>query len=126
MGVKTNLRDELNNEIHELSKVEFGSKEYEIGVKGVTLIADRVIELERLENENAKLDIEQQKVDIETQRLEDERKDRKAKNGISVAGIAIPAGITVVGGIAMFIFEERGSILGQASRKIVDRIFRMK
>lgn len=126
MSVKTNLRDELNNELHELSKVEFGSEQYKVGVNGVTQLADRVIELERLDNENAKLDIEQQKVDIESQKLEDERKDRKTKNGIGVAGIVVPAVITVVGGIAMFIYEERGSITSQAGRKIIDRIFRMK
>lgn len=126
MNVKTNLRDELNNEIHELSKAEFGSETYKVGANGVAQIADRVIELERIDIENQKLDIEQQKIDIENQKLDDDRKDRKYKNVIAFAGVAIPAVITVVGGIAMFVFEERGSITSQAGRKIVDRIFRMK
>ena len=126
MSVKTNLRDELNNELHELSKVEFGSEKYKVGVNGVAQIADRLIELDRIENENEKLDIEHKKLEIEAQRLEDDRTDRKAKNGLGVAGVVIPAVITVVGGVAMFIYEERGSITSQAGRKIIDRIFRMK
>lgn len=126
MSVKANLRDELNNELEELGKVEFGSEKYKVGVNGVAQLADKLIELDRIENENVKIDIEQQKLDIEAQRLEDERKDRKAKNGIGVAGVVIPAVITVVGGVAMFVFEERGSITSQAGRKIIDRIFRMK
>lgn len=119
MSVKTDLREELTNEIVELSRVQFGSDEYKTGVNGVTQMADRVIEMERIE-------LEKEKLEAEYQKNEDERQDRKAKNRIAVAGITIPSAITVLGAIAMFVYEERGSIVSQAGRKIVDRIFRAK
>ena len=126
MSVKTDLREELTNEIAELGRVQFGGDEYKTGVNGVAQITDRVIEMERIELEKERIRIEQEKLDAEYQKNEDERKDRKVKNVIAAAGIAIPSVITVLGAIAMFVYEERGSIVSQAGRKIVDRIFRAK
>lgn len=127
MSVQTDLREELVLEIKELNKVEFGSEKYKVGVNGIAQLTDKLIELDRLEQEDKKLDIENQKLDIEYQKLEDEKKDRKAKNRISVFGVAAPATIAVVGGVAMFIYEERGSITSQMGRKLIDKyIFRVK
>ena len=127
MSVERDLREELISEIDELGRVEFGSEQYKIGVAGVTQLADRLIELSRLDNEEAKLDIEKEKLDIELQKLDDERKDKKSKNRISVLGIIIPSAIAVVGGVSMFVYEERGSITSQVGRKIIDKyIFRVK
>lgn len=127
MSVQTDLRDELVNELDELGKVEFGSEKYKVGTAGVTQLADRWIEMKRLDNEDKKLEVEQQKLELEYQKLEDEKQDRKSKNRISVFNIAVPAAIAIVGGTAMFIYEERGSIVSQAGRKIIDKyIFRVK
>lgn len=127
MSVQTDLREELVAEIKELNKVEFGSEKYKVGVNGVAQLTDKLVELTRLEQEDKKLDIENQKLDIEYQKLEDEKKDRKAKNRISVFGVAAPATIAVIGGVAMFIYEERGSITSQMGRKLIDKyIFRVK
>lgn len=127
MSVESNLRDEFMSELDELGRVEFGSEKYKVGVAGVTQLADRLIELSKMDTEEDKLDIERQKLELENQKLEEDRKDRKAKNRISVFGIAAPAVIAVVGGAAMFIYEERGSITSQVGRKIIDKyIFRVK
>ena len=120
MSVQTNLREEFTSELDELGKVEFGSEKYKVGVAGVTQIADRLIEM-------SKLDTEEEKLDIERQKLEEDSKDRRSKNRVSVLGIVAPAAIAVVGGAAMFIYEERGSITSQVGRKIIDKyIFRVK
>nr|DAV24926.1 MAG TPA: hypothetical protein [Bacteriophage sp.] len=127
MSVQANLREELTVELDELSKVEFGSEKYKVGATCIAQLTDRWIEMSKMENEEAKLNLEREKLEIEYQRLEDERKDRKTKNRISVFGIAAPSIIAVVGGVAMFIYEERGSITSQAGRKIIDKyIFRVK
>ena len=127
MSVERDLREELISEIDELGRVEFGSEQYKIGVAGVTQLTDRLIELSRLDNEEAKLDIEKEKLDLELQKLDDERKDKKSKNRISALGIIIPSAIAVVGGVSMFVYEERGSITSQVGRKIIDKyIFRVK
>lgn len=127
MSVQTSLREEFTSELDELGKVEFGSEKYKVGVAGVTQIADRLIEMSKLDTEEEKLDIERQKLDIERQKLEEDSKDRRSKNRVSVLGIVAPAAIAVVGGAAMFIYEERGSITSQVGRKIIDKyIFRVK
>ena len=127
MSVESNLRDEFMSELDELGRVEFGSEKYKVGVAGVAQLADRLIELSKMDTEEEKLEIERQKLDLENQKLEEDRKDRKARNRISVFGIAAPAVIAVVGGAAMFVYEERGSITSQVGRKIIDKyIFRVK
>ena len=127
MSIKNDLREELTSEIDELGKVEFGSEKYKVGAAGVAQLADRLIEMSKLDYEDKKLDIEQQKLDIEYQKLEDEKKDKKSKNRISVLGIVAPATIAIVGGVAMFVYEERGSITSQMGRKLIDKyIFRVK
>lgn len=127
MSVESTLREEVLLELDELSKVEFGSEKYKTGVGGVTQLADRLIEMSKLDSEDEKLELEYKKLELENQRFEEDKKDRKTKNRISVLGIAVPSIIAVVGGAAMFIYEERGSITSQAGRKIIDKyIFRVK
>ena len=127
MSVQSDVRGEFLSELDELRKVEFGSEKYKVGVTGVTQIADRLIEMSKLDSEDEKLDIERQKLEIEYQRLEEDKKDRKSKNRISVVSTVLPAVIAVVGGAAMFVYEERGSITSQVRRKIIDKYnFRVK
>lgn len=127
MSVETNLKNEVIVELDELSKVEFGSEKYKTGVAGISQLADRLIEISKLDTEDEKLELERQKFEFENQKFEEDKKDRKAKNRISVLGVVVPAVISVVGGAAMFIYEERGSITSQAGRKIIDKyIFRVK
>lgn len=127
MSIESDLRDEVLLELDELSKVEFGSEKYKTGVSGVTQLADRLIELSKMDSEDDKLDLERQKFEFEIAKAEEETKDRKVKNRISVLNIVVPSVIAVVGGAAMFIYEERGSITSQAGRKIIDKyIFRVK
>ena len=127
MSVQSYLNDEVMLELEELSKVEFGSEKYKTGVSGVTQLADRLIEMSKLDSEDEKLEIERQKLDLENQRFEEDQKDRKTKNRIAVLSTVLPSVIAVVGGAAMFIYEERGSITSQTGRKIIDKyIFRVK
>lgn len=127
MSVESNWREEVLLELDELSKVEFGSDKYKTGVSGVTQLADRLIEMSKLDSEDEKIEIERQKLELEIAKAEEEKKDRKVKNRISVLNVVVPSVIAVVGGAAMFIYEERGSITSQAGRKIIDKyIFRVK
>lgn len=127
MSVQSIWRDEVISELDELSKAEFGSEKYKVGVAGITQLADRLIEMSKLDTEDEKLEFEREKFEFENQKFEEDKKDRKAKNRISVFGIAAPAVIAIVGGTAMFIYEERGSITSQVGRKIIDKyIFRVK
>lgn len=127
MSVESTLREEVLSELDDLGRVEFGSEKYKTAVAGVTQLADRLIEMSKLGTEDEKLEIERQKLELEDRKFEEDKKDRKSKNRISALGITVPAVIAVVGGAAMFIYEERGSITSQVGRKIIDKyIFRVK
>lgn len=51
MSIKTKLTEEFNDEILEISKMEVGSKEHSAAVESLTKLADRVIEIDKIENE---------------------------------------------------------------------------
>ena len=127
MSVETNLKEEVLLELDELSKAEFGSEKYKTGVSGVMQLTDRLIEMSKMDSEYDKLELENRKLDLEIMKFEEDKKDRKTKNRISVLSTVLPSVIAVVGGAAMFIYEERGSITSQTGRKIIDKyIFRVK
>lgn len=127
MSIQTDFREELTDEIGELSKADFGSEKYKVGVAGIAQLADRLIEMCKMDTEDEKLELERQKLELENRKFEEDLKDRRAKNRISAFGIAAPAVIAIVGGAAMFVYEERGSITSQVGRKIIDKyIFRVK
>ena len=127
MSVESNLREEVLLELDELGKAEFGSEKYKAGVGGVMQLTDRLIEMSKMDSEDEKLNLERQKLELEVMKFEEDKKDRKTKNRINVLGTVLPSIIAVVGGAAMFVYEERGSITSQTGRKIIDKyIFRVK
>lgn len=127
MSIESTFRDEIKSELDEVSKLNFGSDEYKAGVNGLTQLTDRLIEMSKLDSEDAKLELERAKLDLEIEKFKEDKADRKKKNHISVLGIVAPATIAIVGGFAMFVYEERGSITSQVGRKIIDKyIFRVK
>ena len=100
MKIKTPLIEELHDELNELGKTTVGTDEYKITVDGVTKLADRIIEIEKIEAEN--------RIKMEAQ--EDEKRDRRIKNGIAIG--------TFVGSIAVYVatyltsmkYEDKGVI----------------
>lgn len=85
MNIKNLLQDELKSELEELGKMELGKEEYKVTVDGVTKLTDRLIELEKIENERYEKEVER---DIETEfknaQMNDERKHRKVGYLISI------------------------------------------
>lgn len=123
MNTKNLLREEIHSEIEELGKMQVGTDTYDKTVSGVTKLVDKLNDMEKLENEKNNFEVKMREIDLENEKLKSENKDRKVKNSLTAVGL----GITVVGGIAMFVFEEKGTIVvSQAGRKVVDRIFRTK
>ena len=56
--------------------------------------------------------------------FEEEKKDRKWKNGISVAGIVVPIVVTVWGTLKTLKFEETGTVTTNAGRSFMNRLFK--
>lgn len=122
MSIGTDLRDTIKESISEIKRCEAGSDKYEKQVRGTTMLIDRYNEMEKIELDKQKVEVELEKLEVESEKNKDERKDRIVKNILTGVGL----GITALGTVAMFIFEEKGSITTQAGRKILDRVFRSK
>lgn len=123
MRTKDLLREEVDTQIEQLKTEKLGTEEYDKTVNGICKMVDKLNEMDKLELEKRKIDIEETNSSIEWERTKSENTDRKVKNILTGVGL----GLTAAGGIAMFIFEEKGTIVvSQAGRKFVDRLFKSK
>lgn len=94
MSIKRILVDEFTDEIKDLGNMELGTDKYRTTVDGVTKLADRIIEMEKLEVESSKIiDDRENENCLRLKQMEDEKKDRFVKNCI--------AGITGIGGLGV-------------------------
>ena len=125
MKNETLLHEEIQSEFEELKKLEVGSEMYKTTVDGLTKLVDRAIEIEKLnvgaEERRDDRDIE---AELKRQQLEEDVKDRKVRNTISVLGIVIPTAVTVWGTLKSLKFEETGTLTTNAGRNFINRIFK--
>lgn len=110
------LTKEIESEFEALEGIEVGTDEYKTTVDGITKLVDRAIDYEKLKNEQSD----------KAKLMEEERKDRIVKNGIAVAGIAIPSLITIWGTIKSIQFEKEGTITTFAGRSFFNKLFSKK
>ena len=72
MSIKNDLVEEFESELEELSKMEVGTDTYRTTVDGVTKLADRIIEIDKIEKENSfNIDTQEQEYAIKAQQLKD-------------------------------------------------------
>lgn len=121
------LYDEINAEFEDLSKMALGTEEYKVTVDGLTKLMDRAIDIRKFDVESAER-IENQKMDncLKQRQMDEERKDRLIKNGISIAGITIPALITIWGTVKSMEFEKEGTITTIIGRGFINKLLPKK
>ena len=125
--IETLLKDEIRSEMGELSKLEVGSDAYKIAVEGITKLADRVIEMEKLELDyEDKVARREDERDFKVIELEEEKKDRLIKNVLTGLGIAIPTGVTIWGTIKSLKFEETGTVTTMMGRGFINKLLPKK
>lgn len=125
MNIRNVLNDEIKNEFEELKKIELGSDKYKTTVDGLAKLVDKSIDLERLDFEmDDRAENRETENDLKLQQMKEDKKDRIAKNVISVVGIAVPVVFGVWGTYKTFKFEENGTITSDAGRKYINNIFR--
>lgn len=127
MNTRTLLREEIQNELEELRKMELGNEKYKVTVDGLTKLIDRSIEFEKIDIQS-KERMEDRNVDLEFKEKEnvDEQKDRLIKNGIAVAGIVIPAALTIWGTIVSLNFEKEGTVTTTIGRGFINKLIPKK
>lgn len=127
MSVKSNLVEEFESELEELSKMAIGTDTYKTTVDGVTKLADRIIELEKNEKElAAQIDAQEREYAIKAQQLKDEKRDRLIKNCITVG--------TFIGGVAVYglafiastNFEREGTFTTEGGKSSVKQLLKLK
>ena len=123
MSVKSMLNEELETELEELKKIKIGGDDYKASVDGITKLADRMIELEKLNNE-AEERSKNREVDAELKQaqLEATKKDNHVKNAISIAGILVPIGVTIWGTLKAFEFEKDGTVTTLIGKGFINKL----
>lgn len=116
---KEALRKVIETQKEELDKCEVGSEAQAQTVDCMVKCTDRLIEIERLE---------QEKVTNERSR-KFENISRWVGHGIAIASVLLPLGVTVWGANKSWNFErdpDGGMVTSGAGRKFMDRIFARK
>ena len=127
MKIDTLLRQEIEKELGELSRIELGTEQYESTVNGVTKLLDRAIEMQKFDaDRDDRLDSQERDYKLKLQQMSEDRKDRFWKNVLTALGIAIPTGVTVWGTLKSLKFEETGTITTVAGRSFISNLFRKK
>ena len=121
------LDDVIVNELKNLKDAKGETDEYKATVECVTKLMDRSIEIKKLTfDQTNKLNRQIFDDKAKVKQDEEDRKDRLIKNCISVAGIVIPALITIWGTLKSLKFEQDGTVTSMAGRAFVSRLFPKK
>ena len=125
--LETLLNEEINDEFSEVSKLEVGSDQYKVAVDGLAKLCDRAIELEKIKSEQ---EFKREQHEVETrmkeEQMKEENKDRKVKNGLTAAGIGVPAALAVWGTLKSIKFEETGTITTLMGRGWIQKLLPKK
>lgn len=124
MKIETILQEEIKSEFEELKGMELGTDEYKSTVDGLTKLVDRAIKIEELNNDAQDKIYKENELDLKQQQIEEERKDRKVRNSITVASIVIPTIVTIWGTLKTLKFEEVGTVTTNAGRNFMNRLFK--
>lgn len=126
MKNETMLHEEIQSELDELSKIEVGSEKYKVAVDGVAKLIDRAIEIDKINADaQEKVESRETEIDLKLKQLEEDKKDRKVRNGIAIAGIGIPAVVSIWGTLKTLKFEEVGTVTTLAGREHLRKIFNL-
>lgn len=126
MKNETMLHEEIQGELAELSKLEVGSEKYKVAVDGVAKLMDRAIEIDKINADTQeKVESREAEIDLKLKQLEEDKKDRKVRNGIAIASIGIPAVVSIWGTLKTLKFEEVGTVTTLAGREHLRKIFNL-
>ena len=135
------LSKEILEEIETLSKMEVGSEEWKKTIEGLSKLLEKSNEMDKIKAEQDKIKAERDKFKAEQEaqnenrmlennwrekQAKEERIDRWVKNGIAVAGILIPVGVTIWGTLVSFKFEEEGTITTIMGRGFISKLLPKK
>ena len=126
-NIETLLHEEIQDGFDALSKMERGTEIHKTTVDEVAKLFDKAIEIEKIEIE-AKDKAKSREIEASLKRaqMEEDRKDRRVKNGIAVGGIVLPLAVTIWGTFKTLKFEEEGTVTTIMGRGFINKLIPKK
>ena len=126
-NIETLLHEEIQDGFDALSKMERGTEIHKTTVDEVAKLFDKAIEIEKIEIE-AKEKAKSREIEASLKRsqMEEDRKDRRFKNGIAIGGIVLPLAVTIWGTFKTLKFEEEGTVTTMMGRGFINKLIPKK
>lgn len=127
MNLKTKLSDEFESQMDELNKLQVGSDEYKVAVDGVTKLADRIIDIQKMEAENEARDKDRE-IDesFKSEQVEMDKKDRRNRTVVEVLKIGVPTAAAFAMGIISMKWEKLDTLTSTAGKSSLRDLLRFK
>lgn len=127
MSIKTTLTEEFNDQMKDLHKLEVGTEQYSTAVNGVTKLADKIIDLEKIEIEREeRIKDRDTEIELKSQQMEIDKRDKRNQNLVNVIKIAVPTVAGFAMGIISMKWEKLETITSTAGRQALKDIIRFK
>ena len=126
-NIETLLHEEIQDGFDALSRMERGTETHKTTVDEVAKLFDKAIEIEKLEMEVKEREKAREiEASLKRAQMEEDRKDRRVKNGIAIGGIVLPLAVTIWGTFKTFRFEETGTITTMMGRGFINKLIPKK
>lgn len=123
MSIQRLLREEIESEFKELSKIAPGGEDYKVAVDGIAKLMDRAIEMEKNEiDRQDRIDARDSENEFKTKQMEDEKKDRFVKNLLAGVGTIGGLVVTIWGAKKAWKFEETGTVASPVGRSFINKL----
>ena len=126
-NIETLLHEEIQDGFDALSKMERGTEIHKTTVDEVAKLFDKAIEIEKIEIEaKDKAKSREIEASLKKAQMEEDRKDRRVKNGIALGGIVLPLAVTIWGTFKTLKFEEEGTVTTIMGRGFINKLIPKK
>ena len=126
-NIETLLHEEIQDGFDALSKMERGTEIHKTTVDEVAKLFDKAIEIEKIEIEaKDKAKAREIEASLKKAQMEEDRKDRRVKNGIALGGIVLPLAVTIWGTFKTLKFEEEGTVTTMMGRGFINKLIPKK
>ena len=121
MEIKKNLIGEFDARLEDFGELDLKSDEYKKAVDNLTKIADRIIEIDKIEVEREKSKVEN---NLKEQQMKDEKRDRIIQNVIEAFKVVGGFGFAAWGLKKSIEFEKEGTFTTLGGRSIVNQLIK--
>ena len=123
MRIKTLLRDEIQDELNQISKEELGTEKSKTMIDGAVKLTDRLIELEKIDAEKEeKAAIREIETDLKLRQMKYEQRDRFIKNTLTATSVIGGMALAVWGTLTSMRFEKEDSFSSLLGRSWINKI----